>query len=84
MLKTSTGLKLATVSVAALVAYVPLASAKEVTITAVNSLQLTNTQTQSWLKTFVAPVNRRGKGIIQIKFLGGQEVVPPRKAAKAL
>ncbi len=84
MLKTSTGLKLATASVAALVAYVPLASAKEVTITAVNSLQLTNTQTQSWLKTFVAPVNRRGKGIIQIKFLGGQEVVPPRKAAKAL
>ncbi len=60
------------------------AQAAETTITAVNSLQITNTQTQSFLKTLVAPVNARGKGIVQIKFLGAQEIVPPRKAAKAL
>ena len=60
------------------------AQAAETTITAVNSLQLTNTQLQSFLKTFVNPVNANGKGIVQIKFLGGQEIVPPRKAAKAL
>ncbi len=73
--------------IAAAVAAVGLAvsaQAAETTITAVNSLQITNTQTQSFLKTFVAPVNKRGKGIVQIKFLGAQEIVPPRKAAKAL
>ncbi len=60
------------------------AQAAETTITAVNSLQITNTQTQSFLKTLIAPVNRDGKGLVQIKFLGAQEIVPPRKAAKAL
>jgi TRAP-type C4-dicarboxylate transport system substrate-binding protein len=60
------------------------AQAAETTITAVNALQITNTQTQSFLKTFVAPVNAKGKGVVQIKFLGAQEIVPPRKAAKAL
>ncbi len=84
MLNTGRGLGFVTAAAAGLLGFMLQASAAEVTITAVNSLQLTNTQTQSFLKTFVAPVNKRGKGIVQIKFLGGQEVVPPRKAAKAL
>ncbi len=84
MLNTGKGLGFVTAAAVGLLGFTLQASAAEVTITAVNSLQLTNTQTQSFLKTFVAPVNKRGKGIIQIKFLGGQEVVPPRKAAKAL
>lgn len=83
MSRIRTGLGFAAAA-AGLVGFTLQASGAEVTITAVNSLQLTNTQTQSFLKTFVAPVNKRGKGIVQIKFLGGQEVVPPRKAAKAL
>ena len=41
-------------------------------------------QLQSFLKTFVAPVNAHGKGVVQIKFLGGQEIGPPRKMAKML
>ena len=78
--KTGTG-------IAAVIAAVGLAvsaHAAETTITAVNALQITNTQTQSFLKTLVAPVNAHGKGLVQIKFLGAQEIVPPRKAAKAL
>jgi TRAP-type C4-dicarboxylate transport system substrate-binding protein len=74
-------------SIAAAVAAVGLAvsaQAAETTITAVNALQITNTQTQAFLKELVAPVNEHGKGLVQIKFLGGQEIVPPRKAAKAL
>jgi TRAP-type C4-dicarboxylate transport system substrate-binding protein len=84
MFKIRTGLGFAAATAVGLFAFTQQGVAAEVTITAVNSLQLTNTQTQSFLKTFVAPVNKRGKGIVQIKFLGGQEVVPPRKAAKAL
>lgn len=75
------------IGIAAAIAAVGLAvsaQAAETTITAVNSLQITNTQTQSFLKMFVAPVNAHGKGLVQIKFLGAQEIVPPRKAAKAL
>jgi len=75
------------IGIAAVIAAVGLAvsaHAAETTITAVNALQITNTQTQSFLKKFVAPVNAHGKGLVQIKFLGAQEVVPPRKAAKAL
>ncbi len=60
------------------------AQAAETTITAVNALQITNTTLQSFLKTFVAPVNKNGKGLVQIKFLGGQEIGPPRKMAKML
>ncbi len=75
------------IGIAAAIAAVGLAvsaQAAETTITAVNALQISNTQLQSFLKTFVAPVNAHGKGLVQIKFLGGQEVIPPRKAAKAL
>ncbi len=75
------------IGIAAAIAVVGLAvsaQAAETTITAVNALQITNTQTQSFLKTLLAPVNAHGKGIVQIKFLGAQEIVPPRKAAKAL
>ena len=60
------------------------AHAAETTITAVHSLQRTNTTLQSFLKTFVEPVNADGKGLVQIKFLGGQEIGPPRKMAKML
>ena len=72
------------VAAIAIVGFAVSAQAAETTITAVHALQITNTMTQSFLKTFVAPVNANGKGLVQIKFLGAQEIVPPRKAGKAL
>jgi len=56
----------------------------EKTLSTVTALQITNVIAQSYLNTFVAPLNKRGKGMLQIKYLGGQEIVPPRKAAAAL
>ena len=58
--------------------------AMERTISTVTALQITNVIAQSYLQTFVAPLNKRGKGVLQLKYLGGQEIVPPRKAAAAL
>ncbi len=61
----------------------PAASAKD-TLTMVTSLQQTNTIARSFLVNYHQVVNARGAGTVQIKNLGGQEVVPPRKAASAL
>ena len=73
------------VSAAVAVAFSTTASiAAEKTLTTVTALQITNVIAQSYLNTFVAPLNKRGKGVLQIKYLGGQEIVPPRKAAAAL
>jgi TRAP-type C4-dicarboxylate transport system substrate-binding protein len=58
--------------------------AAERTITTVTALQQTNILAKSYLKNFVGAVNAQGKGMLKIKYLGGQEVVPPRKAASAL
>jgi TRAP-type C4-dicarboxylate transport system substrate-binding protein len=59
-------------------------TAAERTLSTVTALQQTNILAKSYLKTFVNEANALGKGVIQIKNLGGQEVVPPRKAAAAL
>ena len=60
------------------------AMAMEKTLNTVTALQQTNVLAQSYLKTFVAEANAIGKGIVKVKYLGGQEIVPPRKAASAL
>jgi TRAP-type C4-dicarboxylate transport system substrate-binding protein len=60
------------------------ATAAETTLTSVTSLQQTNTLTKSYLANFVKQLNQQGSGVVKIKYLGGQDVVPPRKAAKAL
>ena len=60
------------------------AFAMEKVLKTVTALQPTNIIAKSYLNTFVAPVNKAGKGIVQIKYIGGQDVVPPRKAAAAL
>ncbi len=74
--------------IAAAAATVGIASgsalAMEKTLNTVTALQQTNVLAQSYLKTFVAEANAIGKGIVKIKYLGGQEIVPPRKAASAL
>ncbi len=56
----------------------------ETTLKTVTALQQTNILAKSYLKTFVNEANQLGKGLIQIKNLGGQEIVPPRKASAAL
>jgi TRAP-type C4-dicarboxylate transport system substrate-binding protein len=53
-------------------------------INAVTSLQRTNVITKSFLANYVSVVNKAGKGLVSINYVGGQEVVPPRKAANAL
>jgi len=58
------------------------AIAKE-TLTVVTSLQQTNTVAVSFLTNFYKVANVRA-GSVKIKNLGGQEIVPPRKAANAL
>ena len=70
----------AAVSVASAAA---LSGANAAEVGAVSSLQQTNTLVQSFLKLMVGEVNASG-GPVKIKFIGGQEVVPPRKAANAL
>ena len=58
--------------------------AQEKTLNSVTSLQQTNVLAKAFLQKFVAVLNKSGKGVLQIKYVGGQEVVPPRKAAAAL
>ena len=58
--------------------------AMEKTLLSVTSLQQTNVLAKAFIVKFVAVLNKSGKGILQVKYLGGQEIVPPRKAAAAL
>jgi len=55
----------------------------ETTLNAVSSLQSTNTLTKSWLTNYMKVLNASNSSV-KIKYLGGQEIVPPRKAAGAL
>ena len=82
---TYTKMSLGVVAMAGIVAALPSATiAQEKTLNAVTGLQQTNILAKSYLEKFVAPLNASAKGVIQIKYAGGQEVVPPRKAAAAL
>ena len=75
----------ASLLVAAPVLFVTSAlQAQERTLTSVTALQTTNVNAKAFIETFVKVVNETGKGILQIKYLGGQEVVPPSKAAAAV
>ena len=60
------------------------AIAAEKKLNAITSLQPTNVLAKSFLQKFVAVLNKSAKGIVSIHYVGGQEVVPPRKAAAAL
>ena len=82
MNKLSYGVGFATAAIVAASATSAFSAAT--TLTTVTALQQTNIMAKSYLKTFVGPANTLGKGLIQIKNLGGQEIVPPRKAAAAL
>ena len=79
MFKVATGIGVAVAS--AVLATSP-AMAKD-TLTAVTALQTNNTMSQSFLTTFAAVVDKEAKGTLKISYIGGQEVVPPDKAAAA-
>tara|TARA_Y100001934_G_scaffold37836_2_gene43928 strand:- start:621 stop:1664 length:1044 start_codon:yes stop_codon:yes gene_type:complete len=82
MKQSSYGLGIAAAAIVAVTATSTFAGEK--TLKTVTALQQTNVLAKSYLKTFVGPANTLGKGLIQVKNLGGQEIVPPRKAAAAL
>ena len=82
MISVKTGMGAIAVAAAAVISTSPVVA--ETTLTTVTALQQTNILAKSYLKTFVGAVNAQGKGNVQLKYLGGQEVVPPRKAASAL
>ncbi|NQU69834.1 MAG: TRAP transporter substrate-binding protein DctP [Rhodospirillales bacterium] len=82
MSKITTTLKLATV--AAIASTIGVQASVGMELKAVTGLQQTNTLAKSFLIHFKDAVNARGKGGVSVKYLGGQNIVPPRKAAKAL
>lgn len=59
------------------------ATAEEVTLTLVSSWNARQNFTAHFLN-YVDAVNKAGKGVVQIKFLGGPEVVPQRQLLYAL
>ena len=69
----------AMLAAAAAAALASPAAAKE--LSAVSALQQTNTLAKSFLANFLGPARKLG---VDIRYIGGQEVVPPRKAANAL
>lgn len=59
------------------------ASAEEVTLKAVTAFPAPVEFAKSFLR-FVDKVNEMGKGVVQIQYLGGPEVVPPPQQAQAV
>lgn len=53
-------------------------------LTMVTALQRTNVLARSAIEVFIPAMNKAGKGQLKVNYVGGQEVVPPRKAAAAL
>lgn len=60
------------------------AMADGVELTAVAGLAENNPLTMSFLQNFVEPLNKAGKGVITVKYVGGPEVVPPNKGHTAV
>ncbi len=58
--------------------------ADEIVLRAQTALPKHHDLAKSFLEVFVPKVNAAGKGIIQIKYIGGPEVTPANKAAAAL
>ena len=73
---------LAAASAAAALTAVPASA--ETVLNSVTALQRNNTIARSFIENYIPAANKACKGMVQIKYLGGQEIVPPRKAANAL
>jgi len=82
-------LRIAKLAAAALVATAGLivastSFAAEVELRAQTALPKHHDLAKSFLEVFVAKLNAAGKGVVQIKYIGGPEVTPANKAAPAL
>lgn len=75
-------LRLVSLGIASLAAATGSASAVE--LKGIAALATNREMTQSFVRFFVGAVNEKGKGTIEIKFLGGPEVMPPDKQAAAV
>lgn len=71
-------------SAAAIVCAATPALTAETKLNAVTALQRNNTIARSFIENFIPAANKACKGMVNISYLGGQEIVPPRKAANAL
>jgi TRAP-type C4-dicarboxylate transport system substrate-binding protein len=60
------------------------AQAAEVTLRAQTALQRNHDFTKIFMKHYIEPVNKAGKGSIRISYLGGPEINPSNRAAAAL
>ena len=69
---------------AAMTAGIGSAAAMTDKLNAVTSLDQNNVLVVSFKTNYLKPANEKFKGKIEIKYLGGQEIVPPRKAVTAL
>jgi TRAP-type C4-dicarboxylate transport system substrate-binding protein len=67
----------------ALAAAVPQASAQEVTLRAVTSFA-EGTQFSKGFERFIEKVNKDGKGVIQINYIGGPRAMPPFEVGNAV
>ena len=84
MINAHSGLKLIAAAAAATVALSASSFAAERTLTAITGLQQTNILAKAFLEKYMKVLNSVGGGVLKIKYIGGQEVVPPRKAAAAI
>ena len=82
MVKRIAGIAIAAASVTGLLGF-SVASAAEVTVKAVSPWPKTQRLTQSFLK-FIDRTNKEGKGLVQIKFMGGPEVTKAREQPTAM
>lgn len=60
------------------------ASAEETTLKAITGLPSNLELAKSYLQNYRGAVNEKYKGLVKINYVGGPEVVPPRKAGDAL
>ena len=76
--------RLSLLAAVATVAFAGTAVSAEQTLNTVTALPTQHTLSQSYIKHFVEPLNKAGKGVIQIKLLGGPEVTPADRAPQAM
>lgn len=69
---------------AALLAFGNAATAAEVVLKTQTALPRNHDLSKSFIKSFVEPLNARGKGVVRVDYLGGPEINPPDKAAPAV
>ncbi|MDA1323730.1 MAG: TRAP transporter substrate-binding protein DctP [Proteobacteria bacterium] len=72
------------VAAAALIAGVSTVASAETKLKSITSLPSNLELAKSYLENFRAEVNKNHKGVIDIQYVGGPEVVPPDKAGDAL